>query len=127
MNNINTVVINEDRENARKIEEYCKKKKKLEMINKFGDKMVKYGNPILIGSVLSPFDFEGPIIEIVSGVVVLTGFVAKQVSSNKLQKLEAINTNGNTYEVHKMSMEDENNIKDSIKNIISGINGVKSK
>lgn len=127
MNEIHTVVINEERENAKKIEEYCKKKRKLEMINKVGDNMVKYGNPILIGSVLSPFDFDGPIIEIVSGVVVLTGIVAKKVSNAQLKKLEAINTNGSTYEVHKMSVEDENNIKESIKNIVSGINGVKSR
>lgn len=126
MNRINTVVIEEDRENIKKIENYCKKKKNIELLGKVGNSLTKVGSPVLIGSVLSPFDFEGPIIEIISGVIVLCGIIMKEVSKSKLEKIKAINTDGVSYTKHKLDEDDAEIAKDNLCKIINNARTMKN-
>ncbi|MBR6137327.1 MAG: hypothetical protein IKQ06_04150 [Bacilli bacterium] len=57
-----------------------------------GDILTGVGGTGFIGSVLSPFDFEGPIIEIMTGTIALGGLIMKKVSKNNIEELQ-----GGTY------------------------------
>jgi len=53
-----------------------------------GDILTGVGGTGFIGSVLSPFDFEGPIIEIMTGTIALGGLIMKKVSNNNIEELK---------------------------------------
>ena len=65
-------------------------KKKWESVHKTASAVSNVAKTGLIASLLSPFDFDGPIIEIISASVVALSFLAKKVSENRLKKLDDV-------------------------------------
>ena len=63
-------------------------KKKWSKVNKVSETLTSISSSGFIISLLSPFDFEGPVIEIVTAAVAAVGFILKKVSESKLNKLE---------------------------------------
>ena len=63
-------------------------KKKWSKVNKISETLISISSSGFIISLLSPFDFEGPVIEIVTAAVAAVGFILKKVSESKLDKLE---------------------------------------
>ena len=63
-------------------------KKKWSKVNKVSETLTSISSSGFIISLLSPFDFEGPVIEIVTAAVAAVGFILKKVSESKLDKLE---------------------------------------
>ena len=64
-----------------------KLKNKWSKINKKANELTSLASSGFIISMLSPFDFDGPIIEVVTAAVAAVGFVMKKVSENQLDKL----------------------------------------
>ena len=85
----------ESREDVNKMkEELQKKEKTFTTMNKVGNLLTQIGSPVLVGSLVSPFDIEGPVIEIISGIVLIVGTIMKKISLDELEKLEAVKSNG---------------------------------
>lgn len=128
MNNPNVLVVEESKEDVKKMKEaFEKKEKRLEKLGKLGETLTKGSTPLLIGSLLSPFDFEGPVIEIVTGITLLAGVIMKNVSINGLEKMEAIRTNGtNKSKVH-LEVEDSKRIIDTCSELLNNVSHKKSK
>ena len=63
-------------------------KQKWSKINKLSGTLTLISSNGFIISLLSPFDFDGPVIEIVTAAVAAVGFILKKVSESKLDKLE---------------------------------------
>ena len=86
-----------------------KKKQFYSKIYKIGKDLSSTSTPILIGSLLSPFDFEGPFIEIVSAVTLGIGLIMKSIGKNGLEESRAVLTNGSsTYsKTSNLMTEDE--------------------
>ena len=63
-------------------------KKKWSKVNEVSKTLTSISSSGFIVSLLSPFDFEGPVIEIVTAAVAAVGFILKKVSESKLDKLE---------------------------------------
>ena len=84
MNNQNSgvLVIDADKEKIEKL------KKRWSTVNKVSNVALTLSSSGFIVSLLSPFDFEGPVIEIVTAVLAGVGLVMKKVSEVKLNKLE---------------------------------------
>lgn len=82
MSNPGVVVIDSSREKNEKL------KKKWANVNKASSEVTKLASSGFFVSLLSPFDFDGPIVEIVTAVVAAVGFVLKKVSDFKLSKLD---------------------------------------
>lgn len=94
------VVISEDRETAEKLEQKLNKKEKFyNGLMIAGKTLANFGTPVFVGSLVSPFDFDGPIIEIVSGVLMVGGNILKFVSKEKLKEIKAMKTNGEDYSI----------------------------
>lgn len=94
-----TLVISESKENTEKIKSALEKKEEFYVkLNKTGNVLTTVGKPVLIGSLLSPFDFEGPIIEIASAVTLSIGIIIKTIAKNELKEIKAIKTNGEKYQ-----------------------------
>ena len=68
-------------------EKNAKLREKWSKINNVSSKLTTLSTSGFIISLLSPFDFEGPVAEIVTAVVAAVGFVMKKVSEHKLDKL----------------------------------------
>lgn len=62
--------------------------KKWRNLKLVGDILTGVGGTGFIGSVLSPFDFEGPVIEIMTGTIALCGLIMKKVSKNNMEELK---------------------------------------
>lgn len=89
------IYLYEDREDVNKMkEELIKKEKTFTTMNKVGNLLTQIGSPVFVGSLVSPFDIEGPTIEIISAVVLVVGTLMKKISLDELEKLEAIKNNG---------------------------------
>ena len=89
------VVVSESRSDAEKMKEaLARKEKTCRTINKVGVVLTTIGSPTLVASLVSPFDFDGPIIEIVSGIVLIIGTLMKKFSGDELEEIEAIKTQG---------------------------------
>ena len=89
------IYLYEDREDVNKMkEELIKKEKTFTTMNKVGNLLTQIGSPVLVGSLVSPFDIEGPVVEIISGIVLVVGTLMKKISLDELEKLEAIKNNG---------------------------------
>ena len=99
----NKNTINDMKAKAAKKEQFYSK------IYKIGKDLSSTSTPILIGSLLSPFDFEGPLIEIVSAVTLGVGLIMKSVGKTGLEESKAVLTNGSsTYsKASKLMTEDE--------------------
>jgi hypothetical protein len=89
------IYLYESREDVNKMkEELQKKEKTFTTMNKVGNLLTQIGSPVFVGSLVSPFDIEGPTIEIISAVVLVVGTLMKKISLDELEKLEAIKNNG---------------------------------
>lgn len=115
------IYLYEDRSTVEKMrEELIKKEKTFKTINKIGNILTIIGSPVLVGSLVSPFDIEGPLIEIISAVVLVVGTLMKKVSADELEEIEAIKTNGE-YHYKKINSnldkEDIENIKKTFEQI----------
>ena len=69
-------------------QEIVRKIRKYKDMKLAGDILLGIGGTGFIGSVLSPFDFEGPIIEILTGILALIGLILKKVGENNLEDLQ---------------------------------------
>lgn len=57
---------------------------KYKKMEKRGKLLFEIGMSGVIVTVLSPFDFEGPIAEILTAIIAIIGFVMKTIAKNKL-------------------------------------------
>ena len=71
--------------NQNEIEQLTRKWKKVKNI---GDGILSFGSAGFVGSVLSPFDFEGPVVEIVTAVVAVAGFIVRKIGENHLADIQ---------------------------------------
>lgn len=107
------VVVSESRSDAEKMKEaLARKEKTCRTINKVGTVLTTIGSPALVASLISPFDFDGPIIEIISGIVLIVGTLMKKFSGDELEEIEAIKTQGE-YHYQKVSSKiDDQDMRD---------------
>ena len=75
--------------NSQEYEYLLRKYKDMKLV---GDILLGIGGTGFIGSVLSPFDFEGPIIEILTGMIAIIGIVLKKVGESRLADLHGVET-----------------------------------
>lgn len=112
---VDAVVVSESKDDIKRLsEELANRKNKYEKMYKVGSLLTTIGEPALAVTLLSPFDIEGPVAEIVSAVAIAAGIIMKNISQNKLEKIDAIITTGND-SGEKMSIKvdekDVNNLK----------------
>lgn len=107
------MAISENRTDVEKMKEkLAKKEKTCRTINKVGTVLTTIGSPTLVASLISPFDFEGPVVEIISGIVLVAGTLMKKFSGDELEEIEAIKTQGE-YHYQKVSSKiDEQDMRD---------------
>ena len=117
----NTLVIKENKNTINDMKAKAAKKEQFySKIYKIGKDLSSTSTPILIGSLLSPFDFEGPLIEIVSAVTLGIGLIMKSVGKTGLEESKAILTNGSsTYSKASKLMTEEEEIR--LSNLIETI------
>lgn len=116
-----TLMVSENRSDVEKMKEALQKKEKTcRTINKVGTALTTIGSPVLVGSLVSPFDIEGPLVEIISGIVLVIGTLMKKFSADELEEIEAIKNNGE-YHYQKVSShiddEDMQNIRETFETI----------
>ncbi|MBP5678579.1 MAG: hypothetical protein J6X28_01965 [Bacilli bacterium] len=92
-------------------EEYNRLLRKYQDLKLAGDILLGIGGTGFIGSVLSPFDFEGPVIEILTGIIAIIGIILKKVGENKLADLHGVETTG-------FKADDKKQLEDIQKNIV---------
>jgi len=80
--NSGAIVIDSDKEKVEML------KKRWSNVNKVSSTMTSLASSGFVISLLSPFEFDGPVVEIVTAVVAAVGFVMKKVSEVKLNKLD---------------------------------------
>lgn len=104
--------VSEKRSDVEKMKEaLAKKEKRCRTINKVGTVLTTIGSPVLVGSLISPFDFEGPVVEIISGIVLVAGTLMKKFSGDELEEIEAIKSSGE-YHYQKVSTKiDDQDLK----------------
>ena len=120
-----TLVVSESRENTEKIKSALEKKEEFYVkLNKTGNVLTTVGKPVLIGSILSPFDFEGPIIEIASALTLSIGIIIKTIAKNELKEIKAIKTNGERYQDVQYDIDEKG--EKEILEILDTINKKKS-
>lgn len=110
-----TLMVCENRSDVEKMKEsLAKKEKTCRTINKVGTVLTTISSPALVASLVSPFDIEGPLVEIISGVVLVIGTLMKKFSGDELEEIEAIKNSGE-YHYQKVSSNiddaDMNNIR----------------
>ena len=119
-----TLMISENRSDVEKMKaELQKKEKTCRTINKVGTVLTTIGSPVLVGSLVSPFDIEGPLVEIISGIVLVIGTLMKKFSADELEEIEAIKNNGE-YHYQKVSSHIDD---DDMENIRSTFDAIKEK
>lgn len=98
-----TLIVSENRSDVEKMkEELAKKEKSMRTINKVGTVLTTISSPTLVASLVSPFDLEGPLVEIISGIVLVIGTLMKKFSGDELEEIEAIKNSGE-YHYQKVS------------------------
>ena len=91
----NAVVVTEKKENVKTMKEKAQTSETVfECIYEAGNGITKVGSKALIISLFSPFDFEGPVIEIVSAVTTGIGLLAKIVGKTGIKISNRILTTG---------------------------------
>lgn len=119
------LVISKSKENTEKIKSALEKKEEFYVkLNKTGNVLTTVGKPVLIGSLLSPFDFEGPIIEIASALTLSIGIIIKAIAKNELKEIKAIKTNGEKYQDVEYDIDEK--VEKEIQEILDTINKRKS-
>ena len=93
--------------NAQEYEYFLRKYKDMKLV---GDILLGIGGTGFIGSVLSPFDFEGPIVEILTGMIAIIGIVLKKVGESRLADLHGVETTN-------WKADDKKELEDIKKNI----------
>ena len=122
MNNPRVLVVNETKENIDKMtKELEKKKKAFEILGNTGKTITNVSKPAFIGSLLSPFDIEGPLIEIISGVALVAGYAMEKFSKINIEKIDSIMTNGDNSHKVSLEQEDVSRISDAISKRSRGI------
>ena len=120
-----TVVVTENKEDIKKMQdELSKKEKKYLSLYKTGEVISSVSTPILIGSLLSPLDIEGPVVEIVSGVTLAVGAILKTVAKNELEEIKVIRTNG-TVDYQNISYKLDKETEESLENTVNKIIAMK--
>lgn len=120
-----TLVISESKGNTEKIKSVLEKREEFYVkLNKTGNVLTTVGKPVLIGSLLSPFDFEGPIIEITSAVTLSIGIIIKAIAKNELKEINAIKTNGERCQDVEYDIDEK--VEKEIQEILDTINKRKS-
>lgn len=116
-----SIVVKEKKEDINKLKEKLAKKEKIfGVLNDVGTAITTFATPTLVGSLLSPFDFDGPVVEIISGVVLLVGIGLKSISKAQLNKIKAMKANGDgSYQEMKFEIDDKdkNNLIEAIAKI----------
>ena len=79
--NSGVVVIESSKEKNEKL------KKRWTTVNEISNSLTGISTSGFVVSLLSPFDFEGPVIEMITAALAGIGFVMKKVSESKLEKL----------------------------------------
>ena len=69
--------------------------KKWKRLKNIGEGILAFGSAGFVGSVLSPFDFEGPVIEILTGLLAIGGFIAKKSGESHLEEIEGTSASWN--------------------------------
>lgn len=80
--NSGVIVIDSSKEKNEKL------KKRWTTVNEISNVLTGISTSGFVVSLLSPFEFEGPIVEIVTAVLAGVGFIMKKVSESKLKKLD---------------------------------------
>ena len=115
------IYLYESRDSVEKMkEELAKKEKHFQTMQNVGNVLTQIGSPVLVGSLVSPFDIEGPTVEIISAVVLIVGTIMKKIAGDELEKLEAIKSNGEYHSskiTHNVDKEDIENIKKTFEQI----------
>lgn len=93
--------------NAEEIQKLIKKYKDMEAK---GKTLFKLGKSGLIITILSPFDIEGPLAEMITAVVAAVGFTMKTVAKAKLDELT--NSDAETF-----TAKDNNELKSVVNNM----------
>lgn len=62
--------------------------KKWQKNKRIGNRLLKIGGSSFVVTLLSPFDFEGPIAEIITAIITAAGFILKEIAEYKLENLE---------------------------------------
>ena len=86
MNKDSMIIIDLDKEKIDKL------KKRWEKVQKRGEVLEKLSTSGFIISVLSPFDFEGPFIEMLTAIIAVVGFFMKRKGRIELDKIYGRNT-----------------------------------
>ena len=115
------IVVTEKKENVKTMKEKAQTSKTVfECIYEAGDGITKVASKALIISLFSPFDFEGPVIEIVSAVATGIGLLTKIVGKTGIKISNRILTNG-SYKSEEISdvvtKEDEAKISNLVETI----------
>lgn len=84
-NNSGVVILDSSKEKNEKL------KKRWSTVNSVANVLTTASTSGFVVSLLSPFDFEGPVIEIVTAVLAAVGFIMKKVSTAKLENIEENN------------------------------------
>ena len=63
-------------------------KQKWQKLKRLGERLLKIGGSGFIVTLLSPFDFEGPVAEIITAILATIGFILKEVAEYKLESIE---------------------------------------
>ncbi len=69
-------------------DELVELKEKIVKVNKSGKILSSISTVTFVGTLLSPFDFEGPIAEIASAILVATGSITVVITKNKINNIE---------------------------------------
>ena len=82
MKNNTGIIIDSTPEEIEKLTKKWKKTKRL------GERLLKIGRNGFIVTLLSPFDFEGPVAEIVTATVAAVGYGMKEAAEYQLENIE---------------------------------------
>ncbi len=112
--NSGAVIIDSNEEEIQRLTEKWKK------VEKKAKKLINFGTSGAVITILSPFDFEGPVAEIVTTVIAAVGFIMKNVARNKLEELQNIESTG-------LSSKDTDELRNIVGNFANAINHPKAK
>lgn len=122
MNNKNVLVVKEEKETIDKISKGLKSKRRtFEILGSVGETITKFSGPVFIGSILSPFDIEGPIVEIITGVALASGYFMEKISKSNIDKIDAIITNGESGRSVNLDKDDVQRITNAISHLYKGV------
>ena len=82
MSKTSAVVLDSNKEEINKLSQKWQDKKRL------GERLMKIGGSGFVVTLLSPFDFEGPVAEIATAVIAGVGYGMKEIAEYKLEGLE---------------------------------------